>query len=48
MNKILTPNEILQFKADGAIFLKDKFDKKWIEKLKKGIKKEKKIPAQDL
>ena len=39
MNKILTSNEIDQFKTDGAILLKGKFDDKWIEKLKKGIKK---------
>ena len=32
MNKILTPNQIAQFKTDGAVFLKGKFDKKWIEK----------------
>ena len=37
MNKILTNNEINQFKNDGAIFLKDMFDIQWIEKLKKGI-----------
>ena len=48
MNKILTSNEIAKFKTDGAVFLKGKFDKKWIEKLKEGIKKGKKIPAQDL
>jgi len=40
MNKILTNNEINQFKNDGAIFLKGKFDIEWIEKLKKGIKKD--------
>ena len=48
MNKILTPNEINQFKTDGAIFLKGKFDKKWIEKLKDGIKKAKIILVQDM
>ena len=37
MNKILTPNEINQFKIDGAIFLKGKFDITWIKKLQKGI-----------
>ena len=45
MNKILTPNEIAQFKTDGAVFLKGKFDKKWIEKLKDGIKKGKNNPS---
>ena len=33
MDKILTNDEINQFKNDGAIFLKDKFDVRWIEKL---------------
>jgi len=45
MNKILTPNEINQFKTDGAILLKGKFDNEWIEKLKEGIKKGKKNPS---
>ena len=45
MNKILTPNEINQFKTDGAVFLKGKFEKKWIEKLKEGINKGKKDPS---
>ncbi len=45
MNKILTPNEINQFKTDGAILLKGKFNNKWIEKLKEGIKKGKKNPS---
>ena len=33
MNKILTPNEIDQFRINGAIFLKGKFDISWIKKL---------------
>ena len=45
MNKILTNNEINQFKNDGAIFLKDKFDIKWIEKLKKGIERDIRNPS---
>ena len=45
MNKILTPNEINHFKTDGAVFLKGKFKKKWIEKLKEGINKGKKDPS---
>jgi len=45
MNKILTPNEINQFKTDGAVFLKNKFDNKWIKKLKEGIEKGKKKPS---
>ena len=45
MDKILTNNEINQFKNEGAIFLKDKFDIKWIEKLKKGIERDIKNPS---
>ena len=45
MDKILTKNEINQFKNDGAIFLKDKFDIQWIEKLKKGIERDIKNPS---
>ena len=45
MNKILTPNEINQFKTDGAIFLKDKFDISWIKKLQKGIERDIKNPS---
>ena len=45
MNKILTPNEINQFKTDGAIFLKGKFDINWINKLQKGIERDIKNPS---
>ena len=45
MNKILTPNEINQFKTDGAIFLKNKFDINWIKKLQKGIERDIKNPS---
>jgi len=45
MDKILTDNEIKQFKNDGAIFLKDKFDVQWIEKLKEGIDRDIKNPS---
>ena len=45
MNKILTNNEINQFKNDGAIFLKNKFNINWIEILKKGIKNDIKKPS---
>ena len=45
MNKILTPNEINQFKTDGAILLKDKFDISWIKKLQKGIERDIKNPS---
>ena len=37
MTKILTNDEINQFKKDGAIFLKGKFDTSWIKKLQKGM-----------
>jgi len=40
MNKILTKNEITKFKEDGAIFLKNKFNIHWINKLKTGIEKD--------
>ena len=45
MNEFLTNNEISQFKQDGAIFIKGKFDHSWIEKLKKGIERDIKNPS---
>ena len=45
MNKILTPNEINQFRTNGAIFLKGKFDISWIKKLQKGIERDIKNPS---
>ncbi|GIS66305.1 MAG: hypothetical protein CM1200mP5_0890 [Candidatus Pelagibacterales bacterium] len=36
----LLKSEINQFNKDGAIFIKGKFDVKWIEKLKKGIERD--------
>ena len=45
MDKILTSDEITQFKNNGAIFLKDKFDIDWINKLKKGIERDIKNPS---
>ena len=45
MNEFLTNNEINQFKQDGAIFIKEKFDLSWIEKLKKGIERDIKNPS---
>ena len=39
MSKIITKAEVDLFKKDGAVLIKGKFDKAWIEKLKKGIKK---------
>ncbi len=45
MTKILTNDEINQFKKDGAIFLKGKFDTSWIKKLQTGIEKDIKNPS---
>ena len=45
MTKILTNDEINQFKKDGAIFLKGKFDASWIKKLQTGIEKDIKNPS---
>jgi ectoine hydroxylase-related dioxygenase (phytanoyl-CoA dioxygenase family) len=45
MNKILSKDEINQFKEEGAVFLKNKFDVSWINKLQKGIKKGKNNPS---
>ena len=44
MSKIITKIEVDQFKKDGAVLIKGKFDNVWIEKLKKGIKKAKESP----
>ena len=40
MKSILSLEEINQFKADGAIVLRNKFDIHWIKKLKRGIAKD--------
>ena len=45
MSKIINNTEVEQFKKDGAILIKGKFDNAWIEKLKKGIKKAKDSPS---
>ena len=45
MNKIISNTEIEQFKKDGAVLIKGKFNNVWIEKLKEGIKKGKKNPS---
>ena len=45
MSKILSNDEINQFKKDGAIFLKGKFDISWIKKLQTGIEKAIKNPS---
>ena len=40
MPKILSDFEISSFRKHGAVFLKNKFDVKWINKLQKGIEKD--------
>ena len=45
MNEFLTRSEINQFNKHGAIFIKGKFDVRWIEKLKKGIERDIKNPS---
>ena len=45
MNKIINNTEIEQFKKEGAVLIKGKFNNVWIEKLKEGIKKGKKNPS---
>ena len=45
MNTFTSKRDIEKFKKDGVIFLKNKFDIKWIEKLKKGIEKDIKNPS---
>jgi len=39
MKNLLTTKEIENFKTNGAIVLRKKFDISWVEKLKIGIKK---------
>jgi len=45
MSQILNDKEIKEFNKNGAILLKGKFDKNWIEKLKVGINKAKANPS---
>ena len=48
MTKLLTTKEINNFKVDGAVVLRKKFDIHWIKKLKKGIRKDLKSPSPRL
>jgi len=48
MNKILSKDEINLFKEQGAVFLKNKFDISWINKLKKGIERDIRTQVLDL
>ena len=45
MKTIISKQEIEQFKQDGAVFLKGKFDLEWITKLQKGIERDIKNPS---
>jgi len=45
MTGLISNKDIEQYNQDGAIFLKKKFDAKWIEKLKKGIERDIKNPS---
>ena len=42
---LLSSQEIENFKKDGAIVIRNKFDISWIEKLKKGIDRDIKNPS---
>lgn len=48
MKNILSLEEINQYKEDGAVILRDKFDKLWIDKLRIGIQKAKNEPSPRL
>ena len=45
MSKLLNTEHIDQYKKDGAVLIKGKFDREWIEKLRKGISKDIKNPS---
>ena len=45
MVKLISKEEIEKYNEDGVIFLKNKFDIKWIENLKKGIEYDIKNPS---
>ena len=45
MNSIVSQSQIDQFRQDGAIFLKNKFDASWIKKLQSGIERDIKNPS---
>ena len=45
MSVLISETEIKKFNQDGAVFLKGKFDSKWIEILKKGIEKDIQNPS---
>lgn len=45
MNNLLNQKEIIKFKNDGAVLIKEIFNKNWIEKLRNGINKDIKNPS---
>ena len=45
MSKLLNTEHIDQYKKDGAVLIKGKLDREWIEKLRKGISKDIKNPS---
>ena len=45
MSKLLNIDQIDQYKKDGAVLIKGKFDTEWIEKLKEGIFEDIKDPS---
>ena len=45
MSRLLKADQIDQYKKDGAVLIKGKFDRAWIEKLRKGISKDIQNPS---
>jgi hypothetical protein len=45
MKSLLAPEEIKHFKRDGAVLIKGKFDKQWLDKLRRGIDEDIKNPS---
>ena len=45
---LITKEEISLFNLNGVVVLRNKFDKKWISKLRQGIKKAKSLPSPRL
>ena len=45
MSRLLKADQIDQYKKDGAVLIKGKFDRAWIEKLRKGISKDFQNPS---
>ena len=45
MSKLLNTDQIDQYRKDGAVLIKGKFDKAWIKTLREGISKDIKNPS---